>query len=219
MAGEDIRQLFVCTRLWKIIMHYAKPLAKLVGEFEKLPGIGPKSAQRLAFHILRISEDEAKALADAVLNVKLYIKLCPVCYNYTDQDCCEICSDAKRDRSLVCVVSEPRDVVAMEKTNEFRGLFHVLGGVISPMDGVGPDMLKIRELLARVGDGEITEVLLATNPTIEGDTTAMYIARTLKERGFEGRISRIAHGMPVGSDMDYADQATLIQALQWRRDI
>lgn len=200
-------------------MHYAKPLAKLVGEFEKLPGIGPKSAQRLAFHVLRISEDEAKALAEAVLNVKQYIKLCPVCYNYTDQDRCEVCSDAKRDRTLLCVVSEPRDVVAMEKTNEFRGLYHVLGGVISPIDGIGPEMLKIRELLNRVGEEGITEVLLATNPTIEGDTTAMYIAQTLKDRGFTGRITRIAHGMPVGGDMDYADQATLIQALQWRRDI
>lgn len=200
-------------------MHYAKPLAKLVGEFEKLPGIGPKSAQRLAFHILRVSDDEARSLAEAVMSVKQHIKLCPVCFNYTDQDRCEICSDAKRDRSLLCVVSEPRDVVAMEKTNEFKGLFHVLGGVISPMDGIGPEMLKIRELLSRVSDGEITEVLLATNPTIEGDTTAMYIAQTLKDRGFKGRITRIAHGMPVGGDMDYADQATLIQALQWRREI
>lgn len=200
-------------------MHYAKPLAKLVGEFEKLPGIGPKSAQRLAFHVLRISDDEAKSLAEAVLSVKLHIKLCPVCFNYTDQDRCEICSDAKRDRSLLCVVSEPRDVVAMEKTNEFKGLFHVLGGVISPMDGVGPENLKIRELLNRVVENSIEEVLLATNPTIEGDTTAMYIAKTLKERGYAGRITRIAHGMPVGGDMDYADQATLIQALQWRREI
>lgn len=158
-------------------MHYAKPLAKLVGEFEKLPGIGPKSAQRLAFHVLRISDDEAKSLAEAVLSVKQYIKLCPVCYNYTDQTRCEICADAKRDRSLLCVVSEPRDVVAMEKTNEFKGIYHVLGGVISPIDGIGPEMLKVRELLDRVGEDGITEVLLATNPTIEGDTTAMYIAQ------------------------------------------
>ncbi|MCL5103359.1 MAG: recombination mediator RecR [Armatimonadetes bacterium] len=198
-------------------MHYAKPLAKLVAEFEKLPGIGPKSAQRLAFHVLRISEEEARTLAEAVVSVKQYIKLCPVCYNYTDQACCEICSDAKRDRSLICVVSEPRDVVAMEKTNEFRGMYHVLGGVISPMDGIGPEMLKIRELLGRVNDGEITEVVLATNPTIEGDTTAMYIAGLLKPLGI--KVTRIAHGMPVGGDMDYADQATLIQALQWRREI
>ena len=198
-------------------MHYAKPLAKLVAEFEKLPGIGPKSAQRLAFHVLRISEDEANALAEAVVAVKQQIKACPVCYNFTDQERCEVCSDAKRDQSILCVVSEPRDVVAMEKTNEFRGLYHVLGGVISPMDGVGPDMLKIRELVNRVEQGEIKEVVLATNPTIEGDTTAMYVAGLLKP--FGAKVTRIAHGMPVGGDMDYADQATLIQALQWRREM
>jgi len=198
-------------------MEYAKPLAKLVGEFEKLPGIGPKSAQRLAFHILRMSEDNAQALAEAVLEVKHSIRLCPICYNYTDQERCGICSEVKRDRSLLCVVAEPRDVVAMEKTNEFRGTYHVLGGVISPMDGIGPEMLKIRELVNRVGEGEIREVVLATNPTIEGDTTSMYIAGLLKPLGI--RVTRIAHGMPVGGDMDYADQATLIQALQWRREI
>ncbi|MCE5314223.1 MAG: recombination mediator RecR [Armatimonadota bacterium] len=198
-------------------MHYAKPLARLVGEFEKLPGIGPKSAQRLAFHVLRITEDEARALADAVMDVKAHIKLCPVCYNYTDQDRCEVCSDTKRDTSLLCVVAEPRDVVAMEKTNEFRGMYHVLGGVISPMDGISAEMLKVRELLARLSSGEIKEVVLATNPTIEGDATAMYIAQLIKPLGV--KVTRIAHGMPVGGDMDYADQATLIQALQWRREI
>lgn len=198
-------------------MEYAKPLAKLVGEFEKLPGIGPKSAQRLAFHILRMTDENAQALAAAVLDVKHSIKLCPVCYNYTDQDLCAICSDAKRDGSLLCVVAEPRDVVAMEKTNEFRGGYHVLGGVISPMDGIGPEMLKIRELVNRVNEGGIKEIVLATNPTIEGDTTSMYIAGLLKPLGV--LVTRIAHGMPVGSDMDYADQATLIQALQWRREI
>jgi recombination protein RecR len=198
-------------------MEYAKPLARLVGEFEKLPGIGPKSAQRLAFHVLRMSEDSAQSLAAAVIDVKHLIRLCPVCYNYTDQDRCAICSDAKRDRSLLCVVAEPRDVVAMEKTNEFRGVYHVLGGVISPMDGIGPEMLKIRELVNRVGEDEIKEVVLATNPTIEGDTTSMYIAGLLKPLGV--KVTRIAHGMPVGGDMDYADQATLIQALQWRREM
>ena len=198
-------------------MEYAKPLAKLVGEFEKLPGIGPKSAQRLAFHILRMTDENAQALAAAVLDVKHSIKLCPVCYNYTDQDLCAICSDAKRDMSLLCVVAEPRDVVAMEKTNEFRGVYHVLGGVISPMDGIGPEMLKIRELTNRVNEGGIKEIVLATNPTIEGDTTSMYIAGLLKPLGV--LVTRIAHGMPVGGDMDYADQATLIQALQWRREI
>ena len=198
-------------------MEYAKPLARLVGEFEKLPGIGPKSAQRLAFHVLRMSEDNAQAFAAAVIDVKEQIRLCPVCYNYTDQDRCAICSDAKRDASLLCVVAEPRDVVAMEKTHEFRGVYHVLGGVISPMDGIGPEMLKIRELVNRVSEDGIKEVVLATNPTIEGDTTSMYIAGLLKPLGV--LVTRIAHGMPVGGDMDYADQATLIQALQWRREI
>lgn len=198
-------------------MEYAKPLAKLVGEFEKLPGIGPKSAQRLAFHILRMSDENAEALAEAVLEVKHSIRLCPICYNYTDQDRCAVCSDTKRDPSLLCVVAEPRDVVAMEKTNEFRGVYHVLGGVISPMDGIGPEMLKIRELVNRVNDGDVSEVVLATNPTIEGDTTSMYIAGLLKPLGV--KVTRIAHGMPVGGDMDYADQATLIQALQWRREM
>ncbi len=198
-------------------MHYAKPLAKLVAEFEKLPGIGPKSAQRLAFHILRIPEEDARCLAEAIADVKQQITLCLVCHNFTDQERCAICSDAKRDGSTICVVSEPRDVVAVEKTNEFHGLYHVLGGVISPMDGIGPEMLKIRELVGRVNEGEIKEVVLSTNPTIEGDTTAMYIAGLLKPLGV--KVTRIAHGMPVGGDMDYADQATLIQALQWRREM
>lgn len=199
-------------------MHYAKPLAKLVNEFEKLPGIGPKSAQRLAFHVLRMSDEDAHALSDAVMAVKEQIKQCPVCFNYTDQERCEVCSDPKRDSSVICIVAEPRDVVAMEKTNEFRGLYHVLGGVISPMDGVGPDDLRIRELMARVQQGGVKEIIIATNPTIEGDATAMYIASLpFKQMGI--KISRIAHGMPVGSDIDYADQATLIQALQWRREM
>jgi len=198
-------------------MHYAKPLSRLVSEFEKLPGIGPKSAQRLAFHVLRLSEDEARALCEAVIGVKESIKECPNCHNYTDLDCCEICSDPKRDESVICVVAEPRDVVAMEKTHEFRGIYHVLGGVISPMDGIGPDMLRIKALLCRLEAGHVTEIVLATNPTIEGDATAMYIAGLVKPLGI--KVTRIAHGMPVGSDMDYADQATLIQALQWRREM
>lgn len=198
-------------------MHYAKPLARLVAEFEKLPGIGPKSAQRLAFHILRIPGEEARALADAVVNAKESIGQCSVCFSFTDQERCEVCSDPRRDRTLLCVVSEPRDVVAMEKTNEFRGLYHVLGGVISPMDGVGPDSLRIRELEERVRQDGVNEVILATNPTIEGDTTAMYVASALRSLGV--KVTRIAHGMPVGGEMDYADQATLIQALQWRREM
>jgi recombination protein RecR len=198
-------------------MHYAKPLAKLVGELEKLPGIGPKSAQRLAFHILRTSEEEAKRLSEAIADVKANITLCTVCFNFTDKEICDICRDPKRDKSLLCVVAEPRDLVAMEKTNEFRGLYHVLGGVISPMDGIGPDMLKVRELTSRIGRDEVKGVVLATNPTIEGDTTAMYLAGLLKPFGV--KVTRIAHGMPVGGDLDYADQATLIQALEWRREM
>lgn len=198
-------------------MQYAKPLARLVAEFEKLPGIGPKSAQRLAFHILRATEEEARSLAEAVIRAKESIRQCSVCFNFTDQEVCDICSDPRRDHTVLCVVAEPRDVAAMEKTNEFRGLYHVLGGVISPMDGVGPESLRIQELQRRIGEGEIREVILATNPTIEGDTTAMYVAGVI--RGLGVKVTRIAHGMPVGGDMDYADQATLIQALQWRREI
>ena len=198
-------------------MHYAKPLAKLVGELEKLPGIGPKSAQRLAFHILRSTEEEARLLSDSIMDVKANIHLCKICFNFTDQELCEICRDPKRDRSAICVVADPRDLVAMEKTNEYRGVYHVLQGVISPMEGIGPDMLKIRELQARISADHVDEIILATNPTIEGDTTAMYIAGLLKP--FNMKVTRIAHGMPVGGDMDYADQATLIQALKWRREM
>jgi len=198
-------------------MHYAKPLARLVGELEKLPGIGPKSAQRIAFHILRTGDDEARVLAEAILDVKQHISNCSQCFNFTDEEVCGICRDPKRDRSIICVVAEPRDLVAMEKTNEFKGIYHVLGGVISPMDGIGPEMLRIRELTERVVRDGVKEVILATNPTVEGDTTAMYLAKLLKPFGV--RVTRIAHGMPVGGDLDYADQATLIQALEWRREM
>jgi recombination protein RecR len=202
-------------------MHYAKPLARLVGELEKLPGVGPKSAQRLAFHILRATEEEARLLSDSIMDVKMSISLCKICFNFTDQELCETCRDPKRDRSIICVVSEPRDLVAMEKTNEYRGMYHVLQGVISPMEGVGPDQLKIRELLNRLAQGGVKEIILATNPTLEGDTTAMYITRELRQQlpALDIKVSRIAHGMPVGGDLDYADQATLIQALQWRREM
>lgn len=199
-------------------MHYAKPLAKLVGALEKLPGIGPKSAQRLAFHILRAPDEETRLLLEAIKEVKEKIVQCKVCYNFADKDTCDICASEKRDKTLICVVSEPRDVIAMEKTNEYRGTYHVLQGVISPMDGIGPDMLRIRELQQRIAGDTIKEVILATNPTIEGDTTAMYLAQNvLKPLGI--KVTRLAHGMPVGGDMDYADQATLIRALEWRREM
>ena len=198
-------------------MHYAKPLAKLVGALEKLPGIGPKSAQRVAFHILRASPEEARELAEAISEVKDKIVQCKVCFNLTDQEICDLCASDKRDKGTICVVAEPRDVIAMEKTNEYRGTYHVLQGVISPMDGVTPEMLRIRELQQRVTQDAVSEIILATNPTIEGDTTAMYLAGILKPLGV--KVTRIAHGMPVGGDLDYADQATLIKALEWRREM
>jgi recombination protein RecR len=201
-------------------VHYAKPLARLVGEFEKLPGIGPKSAQRLAFHVLRIADEEAQNLASAIAEVKTRIRFCSICGNFTDVEICDICTDTRRDDSVLCVVAEPRDLIAMEKTNEFRGRYHVLLGVINPIEGVGPDKLRIRELVGRLTDGKVREVILATNPTVEGDTTAMYLAHSvIKPLDPSIRITRIAHGMPVGGDLDYADQATLISALEWRREI
>ncbi len=201
-------------------LHYAKPLARLVSEFEKLPGVGPKSAQRLAFYVMRVSADEAQALADAIVDVRANIKFCSICANYTDQDICSICADTRRDQASMCVIAEPRDLIAMEKTNEFRGLYHVLQGVISPMEGIGPDKLRIRELQDRLAGGTVREVILATNPTVEGDTTAMYLARNvIKPLDPTIKITRIAHGMPIGGDLDYADQATLISALEWRREM
>ncbi|MEJ5298935.1 MAG: recombination mediator RecR [Armatimonadota bacterium] len=197
--------------------YLTRPLSRLVGELEKLPGVGPKSAQRLAFHILRMSDEEARALAEAVLEAKSHVHTCRVCFNYTDQDLCEICRDPNRDQGLLCVVADTRDLVAFERTNEYRGLYHVLQGVISPMDGVSAEMLRVRELQQRIAHGEFREVIIATNPTIEGDATAMYLAGIIKPLGL--RVTRIAHGMPVGGDLDYADQATLIQSLEWRREI
>ncbi len=197
--------------------YYAKPLARLVGEFEKLPGIGPKSAQRLAFYVLRLSEEEASSLAEAINEVKAKIGYCRICSNFTDQEVCDICRDPRRSDDEICVIAEPRDLIAMDKTGEFRGKYHVLGGVLAPMDGIGPDQLKIRELLARLGQHEVREIVLAMNPTVEGDATAMYLAKLLKPLGM--RVTRIAHGVPVGGDLDYADQATLIQALEDRREM
>lgn len=197
--------------------HYAKPLARLVVEFEKLPGIGPKSAQRLAFYILRLSAEEAAAFADSINEVKEKIGFCRVCSNFTDQEVCEICRDPRRNDDQICVIAEPRDLIAMDKTGEFRGRYHVLGGVLAPMEGIGPDQLKIRELLRRLAERPVQEIVLAMNPTVEGDATALYLATLLKNLGV--RVTRIAHGVPVGGDLDYADQATLIQALEDRREM
>jgi recombination protein RecR len=196
---------------------YAKPLARLVAEFERLPGIGPKSAQRLAFYVLRLSDDEARSLANAITEVKAAVGYCESCYNFTDQKLCEICRDPRRDEATICVVSDPRDLMALERMSEFRGKYHVLGGVLAPMEGIGPDQLKVRELLARLTGGHVKEIVVATNPTVEGDATAIYLANLLRPLG--PKITRIAHGVPVGGDLDYADQATLIQAFEGRREL
>jgi recombination protein RecR len=176
-------------------MYYAKPLARLVAELEKLPGIGPKSAQRLAFYLLQVPAEEAQQLAAAIMQVKEQVRSCSVCFNYTDQEVCEICSNARRDRTLLCVVADPRDLLAIERTNEFRGLYHVLGGVISPMEGIGPDQLRLRELLERVHRDQVKEVILATNPQVEGEATAMYVHRLLKPLGIN--VSKIAVSLPM----------------------
>lgn len=199
------------------MVQYARPLARLVSEFEKLPGIGPKSAQRLAFFVLRQSEEEARALAEAITEVKARIGYCRICYNFTDREVCEICADARRDAGLLCVVADPRDLIAMEKTGEFKGLYHVLGGVLAPMEGIGPDQLKIRELFARLRENAVREIILAMDPTVEGDATAMYLATHLKNLGL--RVTHIAHGVPVGGSLDYTDPATLIQAYEGRREM
>jgi recombination protein RecR len=192
-----------------------EPVSKLIDEFAKLPGIGPKTASRLAFFVLRSSRDDAIGLAEAILEVKERIVLCSVCFNITEQDPCVICSDAQRDRSKICVVEEPLDVVALARTGAYSGLYHVLHGAISPVDGIGPDRLKIRELIDRVSSERPDEVILAMNPNIEGDATAMYIARQLVSLGTT--VTRPASGLPVGGDLEYADEVTLGRALSGRQ--
>lgn len=196
---------------------YAAPVAKLIEEFEKLPGIGHKTAQRLAFHVLNMPQEKANRLANAITEAKLKTKSCSVCGNLTDSDICSLCSSEKRDRSLICVVEDPRDVVAMEKIREFKGLYHVLHGAISPMQGIGPEDIRIKELLERISEGNIKEVIIATNPNIEGEATAMYISKLIKPLGI--KATRIAHGIPVGGDLEYADEVTLAKALEGRREI
>ncbi len=198
-------------------MLYAAPIARLLEELERLPGVGPKSAQRIAYHLLKAEERDAVRLAEAVVEVKRAIHFCPCCHNFAEGDLCEICGDPERDRAMLCVVEEPRDVIAVERTGEFRGYYHVLQGVISPMDGIGPEQLKVRELLDRVGEGGIEEVVVATNPNVEGETTALYLARMLKPLGV--RVTRIASGLPVGGDIEYADEVTLGKALEARREM
>ncbi len=190
------------------------PLTKLTEHFARLPGIGKKSAQRLAFHILRMPEEEAKDFAAAILEARKKIGYCEICKNITDSPRCAICCDESRDQTTICVVEDPRDVIAIERTKEYNGLYHVLGGLISPMDGVGPESLFIKELLARLEDGKVREVIMATNPTVEGEATAMYISRLLKPLGVT--VTRLAYGIPVGGNLEYADEVTLYRALEGR---
>ena len=192
-------------------------LERLTEQFARLPGIGMKSAQRLAFYVLSLPKEDADSFAQAIVDAKNSVRLCPVCQNLTDQALCSICADPERDASTVCVVAEPRDVVAMERAREYRGRYHVLHGVISPMNHVGPDDLEIKPLLDRVAQGNIEEVIMATNPDTEGEATAMYLARLL--RPFGVRVTRLAYGIPVGGHLEFADDATLMRALEGRRDI
>ena len=198
-------------------MNRIEPLVRLTGELQKLPGIGAKSAQRLAFHLLKQSREAADQLCDAIRDVKERIVHCSVCSNITDRDPCFYCTDAGRDRRLLCVVEDPHNVDAIEKTGDFRGAYHVLMGALSPLKGVGPDDLRIAGLLERVGGGEVAEVILATNPNVEGEATAIYLARLLKPLGV--RVSRIAMGVPVGSDLEYADEITMLKAMEGRREM
>ena len=198
--------------------YYAKPLSRLIGELSKLPGIGGKTAQRLAFHILSMEEKEAKAIAEAILDAKQNMKFCSVCGNLTDVDPCGICTDTARDQQVICVVESPRDVIAMERIREYNGLYHVLHGAISPMEGIGPEDINLKQLILRLQNSDqVKEVILATNPNIEGEATAMYTARLIKPSGI--KVSRIAHGIPVGGDLEYADEITLSKAMEGRREL
>jgi len=193
----------------------AEPVARLVEEFNKLPGIGPKNAQRLTYHLLRSPDKEATALAEAILALKEKIKLCSVCFNITDQDICSICQDKERDCSKICVVEKPSDIPPLERTGKYDGVYHVLHGTISPSQGIATEELKVKELLSRLRDGSVTEVIVATNPNLEGETTAMYLQRIIMPLGI--RISRLARGLPFGAELEYADDMTLCQALEGRQ--
>ena len=197
--------------------YYSPSIEKLIEAFEKLPSIGSKTAARLAFHILNASEEETKEFVNAIMDAKKNVKYCSQCFNITDNDPCNICSNVNRDHSVICVVEDVRDVVAMERTHEFKGVYHVLHGSISPMNGIGPDDIKIKELLARLMNGEVKEIILATNPRVEGEATAMYISKLVKPLGV--KVTRIAHGIPVGGDLEYTDEVTLSKALEGRREL
>jgi recombination protein RecR len=199
------------------VAYYPEPVARLIDALQRLPGIGPKTAQRLTFFLLKRPAAEVRELADSLLAVKERILACATCFNVTDQDPCRICADPARDAGLLCVVEEPNDLLAMERTGEYRGRYHVLLGALSPLEGIGPDDLKVRELLQRLDAGGAREVILATNPNVEGEATALYLAKLLRPLGV--RVTRIARGLPVGGDLEYADQVTLSKALQGRREL
>lgn len=196
---------------------YAAPLSRLIEQFERLPGVGRKTAQRLAFFVLNGTEEQAETFAEAIINAKKSMHYCKICQNLTDADTCEICSNPTRDKTLICVVEDARDVVAFERTRDYNGLYHVLHGAISPMDGIGPEQLKIKELLTRINNEQVSEVIMATNPDVEGEATAMYISRLLKPLGI--RVTRIAYGLPAGGELEYADEVTLLKALEGRSEI
>jgi len=197
---------------------FLRPIAQLIEQLAQLPGIGPKTAQRLAFHLISTKKENALALANAIVEAREKLRYCSVCCNVTDEDPCRLCSNpVKRDPSVICVVEDPKDVPALERTREFKGLYHVLHGAISPMDGIGPDALRIKELLRRLEDGKVKEVVVATNPTVEGEATATYLARLIKPLGV--KVTRMAHGVPVGGDLEYIDEVTLSRALEGRREM
>ena len=198
-------------------MQYIAPLANLIEHFRALPGIGQKTAVRLAYHVLDMDAAAAKSLAGAILEAKEKIGYCSTCFNLSDRNPCAICSDEKRDHSVICVVEQPQDVAAMERMHEYKGVYHVLHGALSPLEGVGPDDLRIKELLTRLYDTNVKEIIMATNPNVEGEATAMYIAKLLKPSGI--KVTRIAHGLPIGGDLEYADEVTLAKAIENRREI
>lgn len=196
---------------------YTKPLANLIENFQKLPGIGPKSAQRMALHILKMPLSEVEKFSNSLINAKKNIKCCEICFNMSEQNPCEICASSRRDKSTICVVAETKDLIAIEKTNEFNGVYHVLQGLISPLDGIGAEDIRIKELLTRCANDEVKEVILAISPSIEGETTSLYISKLLSPFGL--KVTRIAFGLPIGSDLEYADEITLIRAIEGRREI
>ncbi|NLF82915.1 MAG: recombination protein RecR [Candidatus Gastranaerophilales bacterium] len=199
------------------MIHYTKPLARLVEEFQKLPGIGPKSAQRMAFHLLKMPADEVRKFSDAILDAKEKIKYCRHCFNLSSENPCEICTDDRRNKGVICVVAESRDIIAFERTREYKGVYHVLQGLISPLDGISPEDLRIKELIDRLSKENPEEIILALNPSVEGEATSMYLAKLIKPLGV--KASRIAFGLPVGADLEYADEVTLARALEGRREV